>query len=257
MMQHDPMDGMLTELDRRAESVRHLMARSSGSLIAGLWKSLDVSTIYHDWALEGQVVSASDLDNAFDYRAVTDASSLGLYLALRSHRWALHLARETAARKKLVYSVSLFKEFHAFFSGDSDGGAPGRYRKEIPLHRSYFHEICAPDAIGPNMRKLVQWLNDPDEAAELHPVLWASKFHYRFMRIFPYADVSGKVGRVMMNMVLIRNGYLPAVIHATERQRYYECIRQPQQALTRLILESALSSVEATGKMLSGAAAAS
>ena len=247
----------LEMLDAKAERVRQNMRRSSKQMITNLWAQLDLSSIYHDWALEGQVVSSEELDLAFDARTITDATNLPLNSSIRSHKEALNFAREVATRKKLVFTSNLFREFHAFFTNDAESAKTGRYRKEIPLHRSYFLEICHPLKIASNMRKLLDWLNDPEDALAMHPLEWVAKFHYRFMHIFPFADTTGKVGRTMMNMLVIRLGYLPAIIHATERQRYYETIRQSQGELVGLLIESASSSLDAAGKFLRSSAMAS
>lgn len=247
----------LENLDVRADRVRQSMRRASQQRITQLWGQLDISEIYHDWALEGQVVSPDELDAAFDARAVTDATNLPLYSSIRSHKEGFNFSREVAVRKKLVFTTELFREFHAFFTSDLESARTGKYRKEIPLHRTYFHEICHPSKIAQNMRKLLEWLNDPDDAIAMHPVVWATKFHYRLMHIFPFAETTGKVGRTMMNMLLIRQGYLPAIIHATERQRYYEAIRQSEDELLSLIIESALSSLDAAEKFLRSSAMAS
>ena len=103
----------------------------------------------------------------------------------------------------------------------------------------------------------MEWLNDADEAISMHPVKWVAKFHYQFMRIFPFIETTGKIGRTMMNMVLIRQGYLPAVIHATERQHYYEAIRQSEEDMGTLIAEAAMSSLDAAEKFLRHSALAS
>lgn len=233
------------------------MINASQEMITNLWNQLDLSTIYHDWALEGQVVSPDELDAAFDTRAVTDASNLPLSSAIQSHKKALDYARDVAVRKNLSFTSALFKEFHALYASDPDSAKSGRYRKEVPLHRSYFHDICPPDNIQNQMRKLLDWLNDPEDAINMHPIEWVSEFHYRLMHIFPFSETSGKVARTMMNAILIRHGYLPAIIHATERQRYYEAIRQSRDDLLELIIESEISSLEAANKYLRSAAIAS
>jgi hypothetical protein len=237
-------------LDKRAERVRALMTRATQAQITELWRQLDLSAIYHDWALEGQVVLPDELDNAFDSKAVTDVTNLPLCLSLRSHRRALDYAREVASRKKFAFSLELFKEFNVLFASDTENAKAGRYRKDIPLHRFYFHEIAHPNNISSNMRKLVTWLNDPEEALSMHPIEWTAKFHGRFMKIFPFSETSGKVGRTISNLILIRQGYLPAIIHATERQRYYETIRQSNDELALLLYESAMSSLDAAEKYL-------
>lgn len=253
----EPLSEELERLDEKAESVRQAMINAPREQITSFWSQLDLSTIYHDWALEGQVVSQEELDTALDVRAVTDVSCIPQNTIIRKHKQALELSREMATRKNLVFSAELFHEFHLYFAGDTDRAKNGRYRKDIPLHRSYFHEICDPAKIEGNMQKLIDWMNDPEDVVSLHPVEWVTRFHFRFMHIFPYVESSGKIARTMSNMILMRYGYLPAVIHATERQRYYEVIRQSQGDLEELIIESALSSLEAAYKFIRSAAMAS
>jgi len=49
--------------------------------------------------------------------------------------------------------------------------------------------------------------------------------HYDLVRVFPFPNDSGKVSRLLMNALLMRAGYPPAIIHSTERQRYYEALK--------------------------------
>jgi Fic family protein len=253
----EPSTEELERLDEKAQTIREAMIGASKEQITAFWNQLDLSTIYHDWALEGQVVNPEELDAALDARAVTDVSLIPQNTVIRLHKKALEASREIATRKVLMFDQNLFHEFHTFFTAAQVGTKTSPYRKDIPLHRSYFHDICEPSRIETGMQKLVEWMNDPEEAICLHPIEWVSKFHFRFMHIFPYADSTGKVGRTMANMILIRYGYLPAVIHATERQRYYEVIRQSQEDLLALLIESAVSSLDAAYKFLRSAAMAS
>ena len=55
----------LEQLDVKAEHVRHIMTEASQEQITDLWHQLDLSTIYHDWALDGQVVNAEELEGNF------------------------------------------------------------------------------------------------------------------------------------------------------------------------------------------------
>jgi hypothetical protein len=237
-------------LDARAAQIRNLMERAAAEDIASLWHQLDVSAIYHDCALEGLVLSPDELNAAFNLRAIADVSRTPLYNLLRSHRDGYDLMRQVAALQSPELTIDLLKQFNQFFASDADDARSGRFRAETPLHRSYFHEICEPDKIAASLRKLLTWLSDPNEAAQVHPVEWAARFHSAFMQVFPFPDASGKVGRAVMNALLVHHGYLPAIIHATERQRYYEALRGKQPVLTALVTESALASLDAAGRFL-------
>jgi hypothetical protein len=50
--------------------------------------------------------------------------------------------------------------------------------------------------------------------------------------------------------MLLRHGYLPAVIHSIERQRYYEVLRFENDGLLNLVVESLENSIETTTKFL-------
>ena len=57
-----------------------------------------------------------------------------------------------------------------------------------------------------------------------------------------------KVARLVANYILIKAGYLPAVVHSIERQRYYEALRHENDSLAGLILESLQNGIETTAK---------
>ena len=76
------------------------------------------------------------------------------------------------------------------------------------------------------------------------------KAHFRLLSVYPWTKNSGKVARLLMNFILIKHGYLPAVIHSIERQRYYEVLRFENDGLMNLVVESLENSIETTAKFL-------
>jgi Fic family protein len=58
------------------------------------------------------------------------------------------------------------------------------------------------------------------------------------MEIFPFSDLSGKVGRMMMNLILIRAGYVPLVIHSMDRQTYYDALRLNATQFSQAMMQS-------------------
>jgi Fic family protein len=116
----------------------------------------------------------------------------------------------------------------------------------MPLHRLYFHDIATPDKISLKMRHLIQWMNSAETRRSMHTVRLAAKAHHGFLQIYPFKKHSGKVARLLMNLILLRAGYPPAVIHATERQRYYEALKTSADAVASLTTEALTASVEST-----------
>jgi Fic family protein len=244
------------EIDRRMESLRERFAsQGQADLVREFIERLDFSWIYHDNALEGVVLSYHELKAAIDTNIISDASLIPAYLDIANHKSAIDFVRETAGRRRVGLGLEFLKKLYQVLSHDDSAPrngklkTPGQYRKDNPLHRLYFHEIAPPEKISYRVRKLVEWLAT-EEARKLHPIKRAAKAHFRLIGIYPWPKHSGKVARLLMNTILLREGYVPAIIHAIERQRYYEVLRAPHMGLTSLITESISGTIDAAHRFL-------
>jgi Fic family protein len=242
------------ELDARLESLRIRKAGEDPRVLAAYGDKVDIGWIYHDNALEGVVLTSGEIRDALDRKIISDVSLVSLYEEIRSHKSAIDFVREVAkdhaAQKKKtgLLTVELIKQLHEHLTPE-DKAKGNPYRKDNPLHRSYFHEIAPADKIPMRMRKLCEWL-DEEETASLHPVLRAAGLHFRLMAIYPWTKNSGKVARLLMNLLLIRDGYPIAVIHSMERQRYYDSLRAENGLLAALCIESLTNYVNTTLRFL-------
>jgi Fic family protein len=122
-----------------------------------------------------------------------------------------------------------------------------KYRKDIPQHRLYFHEYAPPDKIAYKVRQVVDWLNGPEPKKIKNPLRVAARVHYDLLRAFPFQSDSGKVSRLLMNVILMRAGYPPAIVHSTERQKYYEALKGQLPIILAMVndaITNALLSIE-------------
>ncbi len=61
---------------------------------------------------------------------------------------------------------------------------------------------------------------------ELHPIELASFVHNKLAQIHAFSDGNGRTARLLMNWVLLRNGFPPAVVEASNKEEYYACIEK-------------------------------
>jgi Fic family protein len=243
------MDSKLFELDAKMDGLRSRMAGFPPKVTRDFQERLDVSWIFHEHALEGVVLSYSELKAAVDQRIISDVTLIPMYEEVKTHKQAVDFVREASLlppKKRPEVDLELVKKLYGILTPDAVAkGCP--YRKENPLHRLYYHEIAPPEKIAYKMKKLQEWLASP-EYKHLHPILAASRVQFRLLQAYPWTKNTGKVARLLTNYILISNGYLPAIIHSIERQRYYEALRHENDGLTNLILESLQNSIETTAK---------
>jgi Fic family protein len=245
---------LFSELDDRIDELRQLLLDCPGE-IADFEERCKIAYIYHDSALEGIVLTYHELHAAIDRKITSDSSMISTYQEIKNHSDALDLVRARVdvsvagmipkRKKNVEISRTIFDDLHRVLYRNLPRKYPGVLRKEIPIHRTYFHDISSPETIETGLESVAALVSDGEFKGQ-HPINQAALFHHAFMQVFPYTEGSGKVGRLLMNKFLWRAGYLPAVIHASDRQAYYEALQVGPEAL-RLILVEAIDQAVDTG----------
>lgn len=244
------MEEKFYELDGKMAALRTMMASFPERIVRDYLDRLDVSWIFHDHALEGVVLSYSELKAAIDHRIISDVTLIPMYEEVKNHKISVDFIREVTTQKKVPEpDLELIKKLYLLVTPEA--AAKGAlYRKENPLHRLYYHEIAPPEKIQQRMKKLEEWL-ESDESKTLHPLARAARAQHKLLSIYPWTKSSGKVARLLTNYMLIREGYLPAIVHSIERQRYYDALRHENDALLSLVVESLDNSIQTTSRFFS------
>jgi hypothetical protein len=74
----------------------------------------------------------------------------------------------------------------------------------------------------------------------------ATLFHHRFVWIHPFFDGNGRTVRLAMNLLLLRNGYPPAIILRADRKKYYEALNQANNGQYKKLQLLMIQAVERT-----------
>jgi Fic family protein len=239
-----------SELDDRTDELRQLL-RDLPDERADFDERCKIAYIYHDSALEGVVLTFHELRAAVDRKVSSDSALIPTYQEIRNHADGLDmieaLCREEASKKPRSRHPRVTTEqchqLQAALTRNLLRRSAG-LRKDMPLHRTYFHDIVEPAQIEAGLANVCSVVDGGDFRAQ-HPINQACLFHHQFMKIFPFTDNSGKIGRLLMNYFLVRAGYLPGVIHASDRQAYYEALKDGPEALRLIVVEAMEQAVDA------------
>jgi hypothetical protein len=247
-----PPPPVTESIEQRHIRILERLAQAGEAMRKEYEETLEMSWIHHDSALEGVVYTFQELKTAVDptLTVVPDSSMQPVCEEIRRHRQAIAYTRDLGERKRVPLNVDVVKKLFVILHPEEGDVKSVKYRKDIPQHRLYFHEYAAPDKIAYRVRQVMDWLNGPEAKKMKNPVRVAARVHYDLLRVFPFAQDSGKVCRLLMNVILMRGGYPPAIIHSTERQRYYEALKGQLPVIISLVNESILNGLASIEKRL-------
>ena len=218
-------------------------------------KRYEISWLYHENALEGVIYTLQELVAALEPLPVVDATVVQAFRDVRNHKAAVEIVRAEARAKKPKVNLTLVKRLQETLTAGLPGKNGAEFRKDIPIHRTYYHEIAPPQRIPAMLQKVLD-VTDTADFRQSHPVQRAARLQHGFMQVFPFTDGSGKVARLLSNLVLLHEGYLPCIVHSVDRQRYFDSFRMPETALRDLMLEAIDNGLSNAEKYLQAAVAA-
>jgi Fic family protein len=239
-------------LEARWRVVETKLAKADPEFRADFDDTLEMSWVFHDAALEGSVYNFSELRTAMDpsIAIVPDSTMQPVCEEIRRHRDAIRWVRDFASKKRQTISVDVLKRIYLILHPEEGDLKSLKYRRDIPQHRLYFHEYAPPDKIATRLKQIFEWLDDPSQQKGRTALKVAARVHYDIVRCFPFQTNSGKVARLFLNLLLLRNGYPPAIVHHTERQRYYESLKGSPNAMSSIIADSMENGLQSAEKRL-------
>lgn len=90
--------------------------------------------------------------------------------------------------------------------------------------------ISGTDIIFPNPSKVPELMMDfiaKINSCE-NPIHKAINAHYELVTIHPFIDGNGRTARLLMNLILIQNGFAPAIIKPRNRLKYLKSLEKAQ-----------------------------
>lgn len=126
-----------------------------------------------------------------------------------------------AKEQELVLDVVLL--LHKMLLSNIRYDVAGRFRQDNEFVRVGSHIAPAPKEI---FNRLQQMLSEYNASIHENIIKRIAKLHLTFEHIHPFVDGNGRIGRVINNYLLIREGFVPINIKFIDRKKYYEAFHE-------------------------------
>lgn len=174
-----------------------------------------VDYTYSSNAIEGNTLTLSETALVLSGMTIGE-KPLKDHLEATGHRDAFCFLEDFVKSGDSI-SEAFVRQLHSLVLADKPMDK-GVYRRIPVIIAGAVHTPPQPYLVAPMMEA---WVRDL-QATRLHPLVAAAEFHIRFEAIHPFIDGNGRTGRLLVNFVLMRAGYLPISIKYENRRAYYD-----------------------------------
>ena len=202
------VDALRAELSKRRPLTQGELKR--------LQEEFLVEFTYNSNAIEGNTLTLRE--TALVLEGVTiDKKPLKDHLEAVGHRDAF-LYVEQLVTDKVAISEKVIKDIHSLVLMDRPDDK-GVYRRIPVTIMGAYHEPPQPYLVPVQMEQLIA----EQKETKRHPIEYAALFHLDFEGIHPFIDGNGRTGRLILNLMLMQQGYPPIDVKFSDRARYYAC----------------------------------
>ncbi|HHB79439.1 MAG TPA: DNA-binding protein [Saprospiraceae bacterium] len=246
-------DGLVTQLDELASQWK-AKKPLAGIQLEKLQEYFNVAYTYDSNKIEGNTLTLQETHLVVNEGLTIGGKSMREHLEAVNHHEAIDYLHELA-QKNVKISERVIKELHYLVLKGIDRENAGRYRTVPVIISGSAHKPPQPYLLARKMEELMEFYDAKKQV--LHPVILAAEMHLRLVTIHPFIDGNGRTSRLLMNLILLQNGFTIANLKGTDQARlaYYQALENAQadeehRDFYRLILEVCVESLESHLEMV-------
>lgn len=192
----------------------------SSTLLNQIREYYKIGLTYSSNALEGNTLSESETKIVLEEGITIGGKPLKDHFEAVGHAAAYDYIYTICNQKALTEDH--IKHLHKLFYHHIDEDEAGRYRKTKAIITGSKYPLPKPEQLLSHMKEMILHFKETRETK--HPVEAAALLHKEFVFIHPFADGNGRVARLLMNLVLLQEGYSIATIPPITRNQYIEAL---------------------------------
>jgi Fic family protein len=230
----DEVEKLKSELDE----LRPLNSEAEGRIM----QKFRLDWNFHSNNLEGNSLTYGETKALLLFGITAQGKPLQDHFEITGHNEAINWVMEIV-KGHLPLTEKFIRELHTLLLREPSykdavtaEGKPTRRRIEVGKYKTQPNHVitvtgepfyfASPEETPARMQELIAWFRQEKIVAGVNPVIAAALFHYRFIRIHPFDDGNGRVARILMNFILMQNGFPPVIIKTEDKENYYSVLQQ-------------------------------
>lgn len=219
---------------------------------------------YHSNAIEGNKLTQGETEMFLMEGLTAKGKPLKDHLDLQGHHNAINFLL-AFIREKDMLTEAVIRKLHEVLLVEpyqvaaqtlegvrtQKAIALGEYKTQpnhVQTPTGEIHYFATPLETPLKMGELVAWHRSEFEKPSMSPIEFAARFHHQFTAIHPFDDGNGRMARLLMNLLMMRQAYPPVVIRLSERDAYLMALRKADvgdsEDFCILVAEHVISSLE-------------
>lgn len=209
-----------------------------------IWADLWHQEAHHSTALEGNTLILNEVRKLLDEGRAVGSKELKEYMEVIGYgaaaKWVYGQALEpggwttgdllTIQEVRTVHYEAMTPVWNvAPHPHATPAETPGNWRQH---DLQPFPEGMTPPSFPEVDHLIADWVgqvNELRDSSDTPFVERLAKVHNDFEKIHPYLDGNGRAGRLLLNLLLVRLGYPPAIVFKNERTKYLKAMRKADQ----------------------------
>lgn len=221
-------DPIQTELTKEEIEFVERLEKESNLRVVHLseqdWETFSKLFTYNTNAIEGSELNRKEVKEILDKDVWPKEKTKEDVAETYGVDNAIKYIRQTKDHLSLV----LIKELHRIVFKNSKGFA-GEFRKpgeEVVVmgKNGIVHEGAPQSRVISLLNELIKWYEN--NQSKYPALILAAVVHNQFENIHPFRDGNGRVGRLLLNNILIKNGLPPVNIGLNHRIEYYQTLQE-------------------------------
>ncbi|SNS11194.1 Fic family protein [Belliella buryatensis] len=189
------------------------------AVLANIRENLNVEWTYNSNHIEGNTLTLQETRMVLEDGITVGGKSLNEHLEIVNHKEAITYVQSLASADYKLTERDVL-DVHEIVLNKIQKDFAGRFRTAgVRIGGANFippNALRVPDYIT----ELIEWEN----TSTMDILEKVTLFHHRFVWVHPFFDGNGRTVRLLMNLLLMKEGFPPAVILGVDRKRYYQAL---------------------------------